>query len=312
MEKLENTPCRFSDGFTSSEFEFLARKLGKKIKRITNIWIEGAVVYCIVESQHHISEWGFYVDFNDWGHVTGTFWTHSENHDSSIPHNFGMTLSRWIREALNEKNIHIRDLSDDVDSHNDLDSLIVSGISSRRGIFRYIADEFMGRKRQLSVNHAERDMKGEHLFPIFAQLMDNGFKNITTIEHKDVDDQNSYYIYEVEKVEIGGTSSFERGALFDYTAPVQITYHGKKVITIPFPVSSLKRQNYVEAGDRLVELGFTNIYERKIQDLKMGLITKDGSTETVVVKEESNEVPLSNNKEYPYDQPIVVCYHTFK
>ncbi len=260
----KNTPCRFSDGFSQQEFEELALQLGRKIKRITKIWVEGATVHCTVESLKHISQWNFSVDFNDWGHVTGTFWTQSGNHDSSIPHSFGMTLSGWIHQALREKDIHIRDMSDDVERHDNLDQLIANGLHSNRGFWRYVGDEVLGNKRYISVNHANWDMCGEHLYPIFAQLMDNGFENITVQALKDVDNNGNHYEFEVFQVSIAGCTSFEKGKTFAYNSDVIITYHAKKEIVIPFQIRSLKRQNYITAGDRLQELGFTNIYERMV------------------------------------------------
>ena len=99
----EKMPCSFRNGISQEEFEELAFNIAKKIKRITNIWTDEAIVHCTVESQTHISEWKFSLDFNDWGHLTGTFWTFTENQDSNIPHNFGMKLSGKIHEVLREK-----------------------------------------------------------------------------------------------------------------------------------------------------------------------------------------------------------------
>ena len=108
---------------------------------------------------------------------------------------------------MNEKDIHIRDMSDDVDEHENLDQLIASGIHSSRGFWRYVGNEIIGNKRQITVNHADWDMRGEHVYPIFAQLMDNGFENISVQKMKDVDDSNSHYEYEVAEISIAGFTS---------------------------------------------------------------------------------------------------------
>jgi len=306
-------PCRFNDGFSQEEFETLAYQLGKKIKRITKVLIDGAIVYCSVESQSHISEWFFAVDYNDWGHVTGTFWTESDNQDSSIPHNFGMTLSGLINQSLKEKEIYLRDMSDDVDNHEDLDQLIANGIHCSRSFGRYIGDKIFRKKRQITLNYSDGDLKGEHIYPIFAILMDSGFVNISAQAVKDINDRSKHYEYEISQISIAGVTSFERGESFDYKSEVVITYHAKKEIVIPFKVNSLIRQNYVKAGDRLQKLGFRNIYERKTKDLISGIINKDGSTKKVVVVDaDGNEVPIQNDISYPYDTQIIICYHTYK
>ena len=67
--------------------------------------------------------------------------------------------------------------------------------------------------------------------------------------------------------------------------------------------------NYVEAGDRLQELGFTEIYEKPIRDLVTGWVKKDGTVEKVTVGGSS---PFKKNGIFPYDVEIVIEYHTFK
>lgn len=55
---------------------------------------------CIVQSQSGISEWEFWVDFNDYGHITGRFWWHTDNSDSNIPEKFGDIISSFINDIL--------------------------------------------------------------------------------------------------------------------------------------------------------------------------------------------------------------------
>ena len=61
-----------------------------------------------------------------------------------------------------------------------------------------------------------------------------------------------------------------KGDLIPYDAEIIITYHEKKEIMLPFSERSLRKMNYVEAGDCLQELGFTEIYEKPIRDLVTG------------------------------------------
>ncbi|MFR2438277.1 MAG: hypothetical protein ACLS8H_09730 [Ruminococcus sp.] len=55
----------------------------------------------------------------------------------------------------------------------------------------------------------------------------------------------------------------------------------------------------LKVGDELESMGFSNIYERKINDLVTGWIKKDGSVEEVLVEINDKEVPI--NKNQPYD-----------
>ena len=308
----KQTPCRFNDGISQQEFETMALKIGRRIKRITDIWIYGATVYCTVESQRHISEWNFSVDFNNWGHVTGVFWTETENHDSIIPHNYGMELSRWIKEVLYNKSVYIQDMAEAVDRYEDLDVLIANGIYSYKYFLKFLGDMFFGGKKQIVVYNSARKMEGEHLYPIFALLIDNGFKNISVQTIKDVNDKNGHYENEIKEVSIAGNNTFRRGTSFDYDSLVIITCHVKEEISIPFNVRSLKRQNRMYVKNRLQELGFTEIYAREIKDLVVGFVTKEGTTEQiVVVGRDGTESPIQNGQCYPYDTQIIIYYHTF-
>lgn len=81
----KNTPCQFNDGISYEDFTHIVKSSKKHIKRIKETFVDKAVVYCKVESQTGCSDWNFQVDFNDWGHLTGTYWKTSENSDSNIP-----------------------------------------------------------------------------------------------------------------------------------------------------------------------------------------------------------------------------------
>ncbi len=91
------TPCKFRDGISSSEFNRIARKSAKYIKRIINLSIDGPVVSGTVRSQSGTSEWDFSIDFNDYGHITGKYWLSTDNHDSNIPAKLAENISSMIK-----------------------------------------------------------------------------------------------------------------------------------------------------------------------------------------------------------------------
>jgi len=104
-ERRKKTPCYFVDGITQEQFEAIARKAGRRIKRLTNLSVDGPVVYGTVETQSGLSEWYFKVDFNDYGHITGTYWLSTDNSDSSIPGRVADNISEMINsfpEGLRE------------------------------------------------------------------------------------------------------------------------------------------------------------------------------------------------------------------
>lgn len=103
QERRRNTPCRFVDGFSEYEFEQMVKKAGKNIRRLSEISVDGPIVYGVVQSQSGISEWNFKLDFNDYGHITGTYWLSSDNDDSNIPERFGDLIQSAINNYSSEE-----------------------------------------------------------------------------------------------------------------------------------------------------------------------------------------------------------------
>lgn len=121
-KKRRKTPCYFEDGISYDEFIAIANKVGKKIKRVKDVSVNGSVISCKVESQTGYSDWNFDVDFNDWGHITGTYWVQTENDDSSIPNHYGQMISGMVYNLVRGRNIILSDLSYYVDENKDLDT----------------------------------------------------------------------------------------------------------------------------------------------------------------------------------------------
>lgn len=306
--KRRNMPCFFNDGLSYSTFEEIAKRAGRKIKRVKDVTVRGGVIYCNVESQTGYSDWDFNVDFNDWGHVTGTYWTQTDNSDSSIPHHYGHMVSGWIHDYYRERGISLMDLSDFVDSNKDLETDKGLNYSHKEKFFSRV---FGGNNGSISIGYGIENVIGEHLYPVISMLLDSGFRNIKTFAIQDINNRSSGYCYQVEQVVINGSGFFERGMFFPGNTEVFVSYHDKQIIRMPFSQFELKRGNYITVGDKLQDLGFTQIYERKIEDLIIGLVTKDGSVESVLVDGDENK-PIEKNAMYDYDQKFVICYHTKK
>lgn len=303
--KRRNMPCFFVDGLSFTEFEEMAKRAGRKIKRIKDVTVNEGRIYCNVESQTGYSDWNFNVDFNDWGHVTGTYWTQTDNDDSSIPSHYGQMLSGWIHDFYRERGISLLDLSDFVDENKDLETGDAFNYSYKEKFLKKI----FGKSNDIVMKYATDMFLGEHLYPVISMLRENGFKNIKVLTVKDINDNSSGFYYMVEKVVINGIGCYDAGTIFPENAEVYITYHEKQTIRMPFSRGELRRKNYINVGDWLLEQGFTQIFERKIEDLVTGWITKEGSVENVLLDGDENR-PIEKNAIYDYDQKIVICYHT--
>ena len=300
-------PCSFKDGLPFEIFEKMAIHASKKIKRINNISVNGCIIYCNVESQTGCSDWDFSVDFNDWGHLTGTYWIKTDNNDSLIPEHYGKIVSGWIHDHYNKYGISLLDFSDFVDRNTDLETDKGLNYAYKENFLKRI----FGNSNNLVINYGTCDVVGEHLYPVISMLRESGFKNIKTSSVKDINDKTPGYPYQVEQVVINGTTYFENGMSFQNNSKVLITYHEKQVIRMPFSQDEMRRKNYIYVGDKLEECGFTQIYERKIEDLVTGWIIKDGSVEMIILDDDETR-PIEKNAVYDYDQKIVIGYHTKK
>lgn len=307
-EKRQATICYFKDGITFEEFIAIANRIKKQIKRIKKVKVIDAVIYCTVESQTGYSDWDFHLDFNDWGHITGTYWIFTENHDSNIPKHYGILVSRAIAVLLHKRRVHLLSYSDIVDANNEIGT--PSGLSFREGIGLF--ERIFSSNNAITSKFDSEDLREEHLYFVVSALKSNGFKRIKSIPIKDVGRNSNKFVYEVEQIVINGISFFEEGDRFPITSEVIITYHMKKEIAIPYHMKHFRRQNYIDVGDQLQDLGFSNIYERKIKDLIIGFITKDGSVEDVFVDTGNGEELINKGELYEYDTKIVITYHTFK
>lgn len=303
--KRRSMPCKFKDGITYREFSAIVHWGGKQITRIKKITVQGAVVYCCVESQSGYTTWNFRLDFNDWGHLTGTYWSYTENHDSNIPEYLGTIVSEEIYQLLKERDINLPQFSVYIDRNQDLGTSSDLSYFQQKGLF----DKMFSQK--IVSKYDVQELVGEHLYLVISLLKDNGYKNIRSIPIKDVGRNSDKYIFEVEQVVISGDSRFEAGDVFPEGAKVLLTYHAKQEIIVPHTVNFFKKQYYIDVYARLQDLGFRNISERKIKDLVTGWIVRDGSVESVMVRTGDEEAPIQEGRAYEFDVKIVIIYHTF-
>ena len=168
---------------------------------------------------------------------------------------------------------------------------------------------FLFKRKRIQIKYHYSDLIGKNFKEVEKLLHNLAFNNIKMIAIKDIYVDSSYNVGQVEQVVISGNSYFVAGELIPYDAEIIITYHLKKEITIPFAEKDLRKINYVDAGERLRELGFTEIYEKAIKDLIVGWVKKDGSVEKVTI---GSMCPFRRNSVFPYDTKIVIEYHTFK
>lgn len=303
----EKMPCKFDEGITYHEFEQIAKNVAKQFQRIKEVTVGNGKIFCEVESLTGRSEWYFSVDFNNWGHIEGTYWWYTDNKDSNMCKAYGEQVQKEINQFSRNKNIILPDYED----------LIETNKNSLPRSFSYIEEETFwektfARRKQITFDFNPNMFNGEHICGVFLMLKRMGFKNIKSYRRKDIGSDSNHYIYEVDCISIKGASHLQKGDVFPSNAAITIYYHDKKEIALPYSSKYYKRKNYITVGDEFVDMGFSKIYERKIEDLLTGWIIKDGSVEEVFVKKNNKEILMEKGKRYEFDTPIIITYHTYK
>jgi len=295
------TPVRYVDGISKYDFERLARLCAKDYPRIVRVDLYPATVVCTVRSVSGISDWRFTVDFNDWGHFSGTRWTRQENTESSIPHSYASRLGKAL-ESIRSGRPFFDSLNTYVEKNSDLatdDGLCVNeGIGLMKRAF--------GKIQYLSTGYNSAVLVGEHAYPVLSILKDRGFKKIRTTRIFDVDDTSLHYSYEVQEIRIGGKSSFFANDIFSEDVDIEILCHSKKKITLPHSVSKYNKKPEDEVSSDLFRMGFTNIYTRRILDYPLGRNVNDYCTGRVII---DNKYNCTSGMCFDYDVKIVIEYY---
>lgn len=168
---------------------------------------------------------------------------------------------------------------------------------------------FLFKGKKIEIHYGSEELVGRNIEFVSRVLTEGAFTNIKSVSVKDIYTGSPYEVGQVEQIVIDGSGYFQEGDQIPYDADIVITYHEKREITIPFSERSLRKMNYVEVGDKLQELGFTEIYEHPIRDLVTGWVKQDGAVEKVTI---GDVYPFKKNSEFTYDTKIVIEYHTFK
>ena len=305
-ELRKEMPCKFNEGITYYEFEQIANNVAKQFSRIKEVTVGNGVIICKVESLTGYSDWYFSVDFNNWGHIQGRYWWHTDNNDSNICEAYGDQVQKELRQLRGDKNLLFPDFqklfNDEVTISHDLSYVVEEPFWER----------LFAKRRQITFWDNTTKLTGEHICCVIALLKSKGFKNITTCSQKDVGKESNHYIYEVDHITIDDETRIRKGAKLPSNSEIIIYYHDKQKIKMPYSAKHYRRKNYVTVGDEFLDLGFSKIYERKIEDLITGWIKKDGSVEDVFVEIDNEEIQIKKGQQYEFDTPIIIEYHTYK
>jgi hypothetical protein len=82
----------------------IARDVAKGTPRVEDVVVTGMSVTLFVRSNSGLTTWTAEIDFNDYGHLTGTYWLSTENSASLIPEHFANALQAQIQHRVGGTN----------------------------------------------------------------------------------------------------------------------------------------------------------------------------------------------------------------
>lgn len=167
---------------------------------------------------------------------------------------------------------------------------------------------FFFNKKNLQLEFSTSDLIGEDYQEVLTDLAEAGFNNCKAVSIKDIYVGSGKYVGEVEQVVINGQSWLSEGTMVPYDAEIVVTYHLKKEIEYPFNSREVSKMTFEQVADRLLYLGFTEVYTLPLRDLKTGWIKKENSVQQVVI---AGVESIRRGMALEYDKKITVQYHSF-
>lgn len=175
---------------------------------------------------------------------------------------------------------------------------------------------------QVKVTMSSKAMMGEQYEEIVSTLKEMGFTNVSATALEDLSNEVIHKDGTVSKVSIGNTEKFSVGEIFDKSAAVIISYHSLKPKLAPTSESQptdgqvkvsvapkeLKGKDCQEVLSTLKEMGFTNITQSPLGDLKKGWLYDEGEVKEVSI---AGSTKFSVNDIFNSDVEIIIFYHSF-
>lgn len=311
--RRRETPCYFEDGITEEEFEKMALRIAKRIKRIKAIRVFGPVIIGTAWTQSGISTWNFRIDFNDFGHITGKYWISSGNKESNIPRSFAEQMREQLIDVVRvppRNEPETKSTSNNTVVHEEkhaksrcLPKLIFTVVLAVAAFL------FIWEEKPICVGASAEELLGKNYEVVVSTLEEAGLKNIDLDDVADLDGQTLWMEDTVCSVAIGGRTDFSATSKFPRDAKVTVQFHVAKLIPLPLASKEATGMNYKDVVAAFKEAGFVNVETVAEHDIITGWLTDDGEVKQVTVNEGKK---FEAGTEYRPDASVVITYHTFR
>ena len=163
-------------------------------------------------------------------------------------------------------------------------------------------------KKKLDFSYFTNQLVGKNVNWVVEKLEDAGFNNCKPIAIKDIYPGINKFVGEVEQVVVDGQSWVEAGEPVPYDAEIIITFHTKKEFAFPYSKRMMLNMRYKTLANELVDIGFTQIYVSRLEDLKTGFLKRENSVSDVVI---DGIETIRSGMMLEYDREINIQYHAF-
>lgn len=98
--RRRSSPLQFNEALTPVDFIEIVQEAARRTSRVRDAVVAGMTIVLHVRSNTGLSIWNAEVDFNDYGHLTGTYWLNTENSNSAIPKHFADLVQAEIMQRI--------------------------------------------------------------------------------------------------------------------------------------------------------------------------------------------------------------------
>lgn len=167
---------------------------------------------------------------------------------------------------------------------------------------------FILNKKQLTFPYPTDVLLGSEVGYVREKIESAGFNNCHSVPIKDIYPGVGKFVGEVEQVVVDGQSWIDSGTSVPYDAEIIITYHAKKDFAFPYSKRTMIGMGYKTLANELVDIGFTQIYVSRLEDLKTGFFKRENAVSDVVI---DGIETIKSGMMLEYDREINIQYHAF-
>lgn len=314
--RIYDYSCKFDNGLTESEFKLMAELIASRIPPIISLSVQDAVVYAEVISNSGKTTWNFKVNFNDNRNVTGRKWVYTDNDDSSIPYSYADRLSKAVFLYFNELNY-----TDEGEFINTRLSTYLAETAEQKEriceVFEdgYIENQLIQERKAEEERQAREREKAEkeRLERLRAEAEAKEALRLRLEAEKQAEiervkrEKHDKRIRWIKKYWLASLSSVLALAAI---AVLSFAYvRMKKLTQIGFTDENLIGLTYSRVERSLRSAGFTNIEMVDADDLTSKNADQDGKVFQVLIGKTED---FTKEDQFPYDEKIVIYYHSLK